>query len=107
MLKQLTGEDDVLEQGKVAGADWEYADSLPVNELKTPGFFAMAFPTVFVNGSCDITYQKLVNINYDEWVEHIYYCRDNRALNHPYLKFFLHNLGLRMKALNQGSFLVS
>ena len=46
-----------------ASTDWEYIRGEPLNELKTPGFFTMAFPTVFINGSCDITIPNLVEIN--------------------------------------------
>ena len=67
----------------------------------------MAFPTVFVNGSCDLTTPKLINIEYEEFVQHIYFTGDSRVSKHPYLKFVLLNLGLRQKALNQGSFVVS
>ena len=70
-------------------------------------FFAMAFPTVFINGTCDLTVPKLVTIEYEEFVQHIYYNIDGRVSKHPFLKFFLLNLGLRMKALKQGSFLVA
>ena len=46
-------------------------------------------------------------MEYDHFVEHIYFNKDNRVSKHPFLKFFLYNLGLRMKALKQGSFLVA
>ena len=82
-------------------------DQPPLNELKTPGFFAMAYPTIFINGTCDFTTPKLVTMEYDHFVEHIYFNKDNRVSKHPFLKYFLHNLGLRVKALKQGSFLVA
>ena len=90
----------------VAVGDWSYADGQPLSELKTPGFFAMSFPTIFINGSCDITHNPLVKIDFEEWLEHIYFQGDGRVSKHPYLKFFHYNLNLRMKALKQGYFLV-
>ena len=75
--------------------------------MKTPGFFAQAYPTIFINGSADITIPQLVKLDYQEWVTHIYYNCDNRVSSHPFLKFFLLNLGLRMRALQQGSFIVA
>ena len=90
-----------LRQGQVAETNWAYIKDQPlINELRTPGFFTMAFPTVFINGSCDYTTPKLVAIDYQEFVEHIYYTGDGRVSKHPYLKFLLLNLGLRLKALN-------
>ena len=67
----------------------------------------MAYPTIFISGSCDITIPKLVKLDVQDWIEHIYYCIDNRVCAHPYLKFFLLNLRLRRQALSQGSFVVS
>ena len=90
-----------------ASADWEYIRGDPLNELKTQGFFTMAFPTVFINGSCDITIPKLVEINFSKFIEHIYFTQDNRVSKHPYLKFVLLNLRLRKQALTQGSYLVA
>ena len=71
------------------------------------GFFTMCYPHLFVNGSCDITVKGLSVIDYDEWVEHIYYNVDNRVPSNPFLKFQLMNICLRKKCLNQGSFVVS
>ena len=67
----------------------------------------MAYPTVFINGTCDFTVPGLLPLTLEEFVEHIYYVTDNRVAKHPYLKFFLLNLRLRMKALNQGSYVVA
>ena len=64
----------------------------------------MAYPTIFINGTCDFTTPKLVTMEYDHFVEHIYFNKDSRVSKHPFLKFFLYNLGLRMKALKQRSF---
>ena len=112
ILDKFIGEEgageNALKTGKVAGVDWDkMQDQPPLNELKTPGFFAMAYPTIFINGTCDFTTPKLVTMEYDHFVEHIYFNKDNRVSKHPFLKFFLYNLGLRMKALKQGSFLVA
>ena len=67
----------------------------------------MAYPTIFISGSCDITIPKLGNIDLQDWIEHIYYNIDNRVASHPYLKFFLLNLRLHKQALNQGSYVVN
>ena len=104
-----TGQDleDILESRNAIQMSWKRIDSDPVPELKTPGFMAMAFPSIFVSGSCDITVQRLVSVDLKEWIEHIYFNEDNRVASHPYLKFFLLNLRMRKQALSQGSFLVS
>ena len=96
-----------LEEGCVATGDWNYVKDQPLKELKLLGFFTMAFPTIFINGTCDYTLPKLGNLGYDEFVEHIYYTGDNRVSKHPFLNFLLLNLGLRQRALQQGSFVVA
>ncbi|XP_057310732.1 uncharacterized protein LOC130648690 [Hydractinia symbiolongicarpus] len=111
ILQKLLGSEDAvnqaLEHGTIANANLEFTREQPIRELKTPGFFTMAYPTVFINGNCDLTVPRLSKINFEEYIEHIYYCSDNRVARHPYLKFFLLNMRLRMQALQQGSFLVS
>ena len=67
----------------------------------------MAYPTIFVNGSCDITDNKLCNVKLEEFIDHIYHNVDNRVTKHPTLRFLLLNLSLRNRALQQGSFVVA
>ena len=108
LIGQKGAAEKAIQDGIITGTDWQnIRDVQPLSELKTPGFFAMAFPTVFINGTCDLTVPKLITIEYEEFVQHIYYNVDGRVSKHPFLKFFLLNLGLRMKALKQGSFLVA
>ena len=99
--------EEAIQHGAVAGADMEYTRENPVNELKTPGFFAMAYPPVLINGSCDFTVPRLLKITFNDYITHIYHCQNNRVAKHPYLKFFLLNIDLRMQALHCGSFLVA
>ena len=67
----------------------------------------MAFPSIFVDGNCDLTHNPVSKVDFDEWIEHIYYQGDGRVSKHPFLKFFLYSLSLRRKALKQGSYLVA
>ena len=63
-LAKLLGSEDAaneaINEGNVARATLEYNTEQPLNELNTVGFFSMAFPTIFVNGSCDYTTPLLV-----------------------------------------------
>lgn len=79
----------------------------PIPELSPEGFFTMAYPNIFINGTCDITIPSTRTADYDMWVENIYFCRDNRVSSHRFLKFHLLNIGLRKKASDQGSFCVN
>ena len=96
-----------INEGEVGAVNWDKVQGEPLHELKTPGFFCMSYPNIFINGSCDITIPGLSSIKFDDWVQHIYYATDNRVAQHPFLKFHLLNLNMRHKALNQGSFLVA
>ena len=112
-MKDLIGENETSSQyikaGKIAEISLNQKDGYEkvICELQHSGFFTMCYPHIFVNGSCDFTVKGLRNLNYDEWVEHIYYNVDNRVASDPFLKFHLMNIGLKQKALNQGSYCVS
>ena len=99
--------------GHVACGDIKFAqlpfndcvhNEMPLSELSTDGFFTMIYPHIFVG---DITIKILREIDYLKWVEHIYYNVDNRVSSHPFLKFHLLNIGLKKRALTQGSYCVS
>ncbi|XP_066930062.1 uncharacterized protein [Clytia hemisphaerica] len=107
IVKKLTGSEEVLQNGGVASADWDHNRQDPIKELKTPGYFTMVAPDIFINGTCDVTCNKVVSMHLNEWVEHIYYVGEDRVPNHPFLRFLLLNLKQRQKALDQGSFLVA
>ena len=79
----------------------------PLKELSTEGFFSMAFPEIFINSSCDYTVLNQKQPKFEDWIQHIYWCKDSRVANHPHLKFYLMNLSLRRKALSQTNFLVN
>ena len=83
---------EALQGKKIAQGDWDWINAEPVKELNTPGFFALAFPTIFISGSCDFTTPKVSKSDFKSWIEHIYFNKDNRVSSHPYLKRFLLNL---------------
>ena len=113
LLKKFLGNDadnwqDVINEGRIAEIPFNNKSNEKVlSELSNEGFFTMAYPHIFVNGSCDITIKKIRSIDYLQWVEHIYFTTDNRVAAHPFVKFQLVNIGLKKRALNQGSYLVS
>ena len=108
LLKQFVG-DGALCEGKYAQVPFNNPvhDEKPLPELSTEGLFTQCYPHIFVGGSCDITIKRLREIDYLKWVEHIYYNVDNRVALHPFLKFHLLNIGLKKRALTQGSYCVS
>ena len=111
VLSKILGSDDkaneLISNNTIHQANMDRLTSDPVNELKTIGFFSMAFPTVWPDGFGDFTVERLISVPLDKWIEHIYYHQDNRVASHPFLKFFLLNIKLKKQSLEQGRFLVS
>ncbi|XP_066910877.1 uncharacterized protein [Clytia hemisphaerica] len=65
IVKKLTGSEEVLQNGGVASADWDHNRQDPIKELKTPGYFTMVAPDIFINAenSCvdqEAFYQQLL-----------------------------------------------
>ena len=80
MLEKILGDetsvDRAIQSNTIAQSNIEKLKGEPIKELATPGFFAMAYPTIFISGSCDITIPKLVKLDFQDWIEHIYYSFD-------------------------------
>ena len=108
-IDNLLGETGAAERAINEGVlDLNYqSDQEPLRELSTPGFFSMCYPSIFVNGTCDITIKKIHTIELKEWIQHLYYVLDNRVASHPFLKFHLHNILMKQRALSQGRFVVT
>ena len=112
-LRLFLGEDcnieELIEAGRVANIGKLHTNKKekPIPELSTEGFFTMCYPHIFVNGTCDYTIKAARNLKFEDWIDHIYFCKDNRVPSHRFLKFHLMNISLRQKALNQGSFCVN
>lgn len=104
-------------RGEVADIDMYYEDAEIIAELETEGFFTMAYPSIFVNGSCDITtphckMRRITDGTHDTeslhtWIQHLYYTGDGRVPAHRYLKFALLHIMLKKSALKQSGYLVS
>ncbi|XP_066920336.1 uncharacterized protein [Clytia hemisphaerica] len=101
--------EEILEAGQVADIGRLHLNKRekPIPELSTDGFFTMCYPHIFVNGTCDYTIKAARTLKYEDWVQHICYCNDNRVPAHRFLKFHLMNISMRKKALDQGSFCVN
>ncbi|XP_066926384.1 uncharacterized protein [Clytia hemisphaerica] len=102
-LEEILNNGVVADMGKLHTSKREK----PIPELSTEGFFTMCYPHIFVNGACDITIKAARNLKFEDWLSHIYFCKDNRVPAHRFLKFHLMNISLRKKALDQGSFCVN
>ena len=112
-LKEIIDDDitptQYISAGKVAEVPFNNSKhrEKPMPEMQVEGYWTMCYPHIFVNGSCDITIKSQCNIDFEEWVQHIYHATDNRVPSDPFLKFHLMNVGLKKKALDQGSFVIS
>ena len=97
-----------LASGSIAAGVQARTEGEPLRELRTRGFFTMAFPHIFVNGSCDITIKdNKVNVpTLDEATEHIYFDDDGRVAGDEFLGSVLLALRQRQATLSQGGFMV-
>ena len=89
---------DALFAGSAIGVtDWARSTGAPVPELQTEGFFAMAFPCDFVNGSCDPTVPRVQRVDFAAACEHLLWAGDGRIGRNPVLKLFLTHLHMKVR----------
>ena len=70
-------------------------------------FFTMAFPELFPDGKGDFNASRKVDIEMDEWLEHLMWAGDQRCARHKIFCFVAFSQLNRRKAMKQGSFFVS
>jgi len=95
-MRNLIGDDWEEHLDNIAEVEQTTTDrEKPISELNTKGFFTMAYPELFINGSGDWTISNQRKPDFQQWINHIYWTTDARIANHPHLKFHLLNLSLR------------
>ena len=79
-----------------------------VRELSTTGFFSMAWPWIWVNGSCDLTVAgKLYDKPpFDAWVEHLYHLDDGRVPADEFVGAALFALRMKRRVRTDGGYMV-
>ncbi|KAE8752107.1 hypothetical protein FOCC_FOCC001269 [Frankliniella occidentalis] len=86
--------------------DWPSGGSAPVDEFNTPGYVAMAFPTLFPTGAADLSIDRQYRVTPRQYFKHLLEYKDGRFANDPRFRFFAFNTVTRHEALRAGSLFV-
>jgi len=77
-------------------------DTTPASEFTTPYFFTMAFPCLFPYGKGDFHINRPITCpTLHDWAGHLLWYQDGRRARHKVLKFVVHNMIMRKRALEQ------
>ncbi|KAE8738449.1 hypothetical protein FOCC_FOCC016072 [Frankliniella occidentalis] len=85
---------------------WPTIGKDAINEFKTPGYIAMAFPTLFPFGKADLRNPREHNITPKQYFKHLMNYQDGRFAKHPRFKYFARNSEMRWNALKFGGVFV-
>lgn len=89
-----------------ATLNWPAIDGVPVNEFKTAGYIACAFPTLFPYGLADLRDSRLVTVSPSDYFKHLMRYKDRRFAQHKTFRFFAMNSTMRWTALTDGKIFV-
>ena len=86
---------------------WPTTNATPASEFTTPYFFTMTFPCLFTyrKGNFHINRPMTCPALHD-WAEHLLWYQDGRFARHRVWKFFVDNMIMRKRALEQSRFFV-
>ena len=85
---------------------WPEIGSECINEFKTPGYIAMAFPTLFPYGKADLKHPREKHISPKKYFQHLLRYHDERFAKHPRFRYFALNSIMRWSALSNGGIFV-
>jgi len=89
--------------------NWPSIGTNPVNEFKTPGYVACAFPTLFLTGKADLRSHRLKAVTPSSYFKHLMHYEDDRFNKHKTFRFFSTfalNSTMRWNALTDGHIFV-
>jgi hypothetical protein len=85
---------------------WPEIDNCPINEFQTPGYIAMAFPTLYPTGQADLRAERIRDIKPAEYFKHLLRYKDGRFGRHTCWRYFALNSQMRWRALQEGKIYV-
>ncbi|CAG8503777.1 4193_t:CDS:2 [Paraglomus occultum] len=85
---------------------WPQIDNSPINEFQTPGYIAMAFPTLYPTGKADLHAEHIRDIKPAEYFKHLLRYKDGRFGQHTCWRYFALNSQMRWQALQEGKIYV-
>lgn len=110
MLKEIVRDTDteiqINKKGQVV-IEWPVRGDEPIPEFTTTYFFTMAFPALFPYSLGDFHINRPRTCSsLGDWGEHLLWYKDGRFASHPYFKFIVHNMTMRKRAIETGTFIV-
>ena len=63
-------------QSERSPTEWPQIDNVPINEFQTPGYIAMAFPTLYPTGNADLRAIRPKEVNPAEYFRHLLKYKD-------------------------------
>jgi ATP-dependent DNA helicase PIF1 len=81
---------------------WPSIDGNPINEFRTPGYIARAFPTLYPTGDADLRSEHIREIKPAEYFSHLLKYKDGRFARHTRWRYFALNSQMRWRALQEG-----
>ena len=87
--------------------EWPKMESKPVNEFKTVGYIAMAYPCLFPTGDADLNQCRKHKITPTNYFRHMIRYHYQRFAKHATFRFFAMNSIMRWRALTDGNVFVN
>ena len=81
---------------------WPQVGDMPINEFRTEGYMARAFPTLFPTGAADFNAPRVRHVTIGYYFKHLLMYQDGRFAQHPRFRFFALNTEMRWRALQVG-----
>ncbi|KAK3917404.1 ATP-dependent DNA helicase RRM3 [Frankliniella fusca] len=86
--------------------DWPELGCVPINEFKSDGYIAQAFPCLYPTGEGDLRSPRDIIIKPSTYFKHMIRYHDERFAKHPRYRFFALNSMMRWTALSDGNMFV-
>lgn len=109
VIQEVIGPDHGLVTCKqnIVTIPWPTRDNTPVSEFTTVIFFTQAFPCLFPTGLRDFSFNRpRTCTSLADWADQLIWFDDGRFAQHPYLKFIVHNMIMRKRALEHSCYIV-
>ena len=87
--------------------DWPEANPVPVNEFRTEGYIAMAFPHLFPRGKASfLDNTREISLTFKEFYKNLMHYYDGRFSKDPNFRFFCLNTMKRHNSIASATVLV-
>ncbi|CAG8816966.1 1521_t:CDS:2, partial [Cetraspora pellucida] len=81
---------------------WPHINDNPINEFRTPGYIACAFPMLYPTGCADLRSERIRDISPAAYFKHLLQYKDGRFARHNRWRYFALNSLMQWRALQEG-----